>query len=934
MLLFLAITISFSQKDGAENVDYIKEYLAADKLYQEAEKLSMSQNYSDKTAELEEQMNRRALNGFRSILPVIENERNDSLAFHCYYKIGVLEHYFDNLQTAQKSYLKAISLKDHLPSLPDSFLFKPYLYTGSIYYIQSFFDSALNNYKRADEIASQYPKPLSESQRLYNTMGVLYYETGNYIQAKNYFEKALYVLTPSVPFYRELAVNYKNNLASVLIRLEEYDKADSIYKSLLSHNISRDEILHNIGSINLNLGAFGKALDYFRQVNYDDAKEVRLLNDIGLAFAGLKEKDSAEIYFLDALGKNTKWNGNKKNIPRGLSFKYLGDLSAEQNNYEKATEFYQKAIIQFNREFNDSSVQNNPEYYSGIFSYINLFHTLTAKAEMLESLYHNQKTLKYLEYSLDAYRSAFSLADYVEKTYDSDEARMFLNKIKYTVHDKPIGISIDLFSITQDKQYLEQAYLFDQQNKASILSLNVRENEIRNTSGSLSEMFKVETSIKSAITRLSLRASQVTDSGQLTQINASIRDNEIRLSKLHEKMNDEPEYIRKSSLQKIPTINDIRQKLDNTSALLSYHLSEKELVVLLISKERFDYARIPVNDTFYQRIDSLKTILHDVQNAQRYAGNTIAGSLYQKLISPVIKKLNHIDHLVIIPDDELNYLPFEVLIDENRKYLLERFSVQYQFSTSLLLNENYPKKAVGSLAFAPFSNKGFSTESDINFEKLPFSKKEIDEFDGKIFLDSSATKNNFLRAANKYNIIHLATHARINNDQPLQSYIAFYPSAGKNAQVFLLYAQEIYNMRLDSVGLVILSACETGGGKLIKGEGLMSLSRAFAYAGCSNIITSLWKAEDKTTSFLTQRLHFYLDKNLREDKALREAKLDLLQNNSIDPRSKSPVYWSHLIFIGQYEEAKSSTNWWWFAGIIVFLGFLAFFVGKLKRRSS
>ena len=74
-----------------------------------------------------------------------------------------------------------------------------------------------------------------------------------------------------------------------------------------------------------------------------------------------------------------------------------------------------------------------------------------------------------------------------------------------------------------------------------------------------------------------------------------------------------------------------------------------------------------------------------------------------------------------------------------------------------------------------------------------------------------------------------------------------------------LYAPEISNLKLDSTQLVILSACETGTGQLVKGEGLMSLSRAFAYAGCPDIITSLWKAEDKTTAFLTQQLHYYLE---------------------------------------------------------------------------
>ena len=102
----------------------------------------------------------------------------------------------------------------------------------------------------------------------------------------------------------------------------------------------------------------------------------------------------------------------------------------------------------------------------------------------------------------------------------------------------------------------------------------------------------------------------------------------------------------------------------------------------------------------------------------------------------------------------------------------------------------------------------------------------------------------------------------MNNEKPAQSFITFYPSTPD----YKLYAGEIADLKLDSTQLVILSACETGAGQLVKGEGLMSLSRAFAYAGCPNIITSLWKAEDRTTAYLTQQLHYYLEKIIPKTK--------------------------------------------------------------------
>ena len=199
---------------------------------------------------------------------------------------------------------------------------------------------------------------------------------------------------------------------------------------------------------------------------------------------------------------------------------------------------------------------------------------------------------------------------------------------------------------------------------------------------------------------------------------------------------------------------------------------------------------------------------------------------------------------------------------------------------------------------------------------------------GESFWEKKLPNKIFFFSASHYGTIHLATHASADDSLPLKSFIAFYPATSDSN--YRLYAPEIYNLRLDSIQLVILSACETGSGQLVRGEGLMSLSRAFAYAGCSNIITSLWEAEDKTTAFITKRLHFYLQKNYSNDRALRQAKLDLLLSDEIGPRFKTPNYWAHLVFIGNYSPGKSSSPLLWIIGAIILLAAAIFIFLKQK----
>ncbi len=903
--------LCFSQnKEGNDPVLLKKAYGEAEKNFQQAERLSLKAGDNEQLQAAADEVYARALISFNNLIGATEKTGNDSLCFFARCRAGLISYYLNDADNARKNYLSAIALKQKLPFVADSFLFIPLLYTGSIYYSQNQVDSALSFYKKAEAVKDLYGKPLNESERLYNRLGVIYYENGNYRQARNYFEKAIAVLNASNQTNKGLLINYKINIASILIKLEDFSEAKAVYESILPYNMFTDEINHNLGIISQQLGDYSNAIRYFEKVNYSGNKKIIDLHyNLAIAWSGLHQKDSSEYHLQEALAENIKWNSHRKNIPFGLILSFMAGERVKEKKHNEAIQLYQQAIMQFDAGFNETDISKNPEEFTGVFSYINLFNTLVAKADALELSYQENTDTKFLELSLAAYRSAFTLADYVEKTYDSDEARLFLGKIKHNAHSKPIDVSLLLYELTQKQEYLEAAYQFDQQNKASVLSLNVQENKLKSNSGNNKNLFEKEAALKSAITRLLLRSAQLTDTLQLQSLNASIRDYEIQLGKLQQKMNDDPAYRGKYFSSQIPAINDLQKKLDNTSCLLSWHLSAKEIVVFIVTRNKFDYYRSPVDSVFFKTIDSFKVSLQNVSSEQRYTGAAVSLALYKTLIKPFENKLSQINRLVIIPDDELNYLPFEAIRDEKGRYLVEKYSIQYQYSTALEEKDDKLNKAAGIVAFAPFASRGYQDSSGTRLSVLPASGEETSTLIGKIFTDSTAIKNNFLLSANHYGIIHLATHASVNNEMPSQSFIAFYPGTSD----YKLYAQEIYNLHLDSTQLIILSACETGAGQLIKGEGLMSLSRAFAYAGCPNIITSLWKAEDKTTAFITRKLHHYLNIGFSNDKALQQAKLDMLKSDEIDPRFKTPNYWAHLLFIGNYEPRDESPDWWWIA---------------------
>lgn len=893
-------------------------YNAAEKLFREASTLSDRAGENEGLQNKADLLFRQSLFQFKPLC----TQSDDSIAFFANSRAGYICTILDSADAALTHFKLSFRLKEKLAHLPDSFLFTNLLFAGGLHYTRNEPDSALLYYKKAEAIGDMYLRPLSESQRLFNRIGVMYYEAGNYRQARNYFEKAISVSPANAV---NLRANYRLNIAALLVKLDERVQARNVYESLLPLNLFNNEILHNLGIISLREKDYRQAVSYFSKVQYSDRKNLDLYYNKAMAYAGLQQTDSAEQYFHMALAENLKWNGHNRNTAYGLLLKFQADELVNKGLFKESLSYYQQAIMQFDHHFSSTDVNSNPEQFSAVFSYINLFNTLKAKGDALDKIFTQENDIRALAAALYAYRSAFKLADHVERTYNSDEARLFIGHIKHQAHSRPIDIGIRLFRLTQKKDYLEEVYYFDQRNKASVLSLNLQLQELRHKiSGQSGELLNREATLRSDITRMSLKASGLTDSLQLSGLESGIRDKEIELEKIREQIQGDPQHQALMATERIPSVNQLHRQLDNTTALLSYHLSEQDLLIMLITANRFEYFLVPVTEEFRTELAAFRQALYQPRPGQRYNGTGPAMWLYRQLIQPAQASIAQMKRLVIIPDDELNYLPFDALQDGNRRFLFEKYAIQYQYSTALLGNNNGKAYSHALVSFAPFSERGY-TDSSVSLGRLPASAEEVRSINGQLFLDSMATRQQFLEKANHNTVVHLATHATVNNEWPLQSYISFYPGdAGSR-----LYAREIYDLRLDTTALVILSACETGSGQLIKGEGMMSLSRAFAYAGCPNIITSLWKAEDRVTAYLMQKLHFYLNKNETRDKALQMARTDLLKDPSVDPALKSPEYWANMVLIGEYEPDHKRSNWPWVAsGIVLIL--LTYYYSKKR----
>ena len=354
-------------------------------------------------------------------------------------------------------------------------------------------------------------------------------------------------------------------------------------------------------------------------------------------------------------------------------------------------------------------------------------------------------------------------------------------------------------------------------------------------------------------------------------------------------------------------LSSFRNSLESDELVLKYIFSEQNLYCVIISNSTIELKLINSPKHLKTRIAAY------IKSLSTFNSNYIELSdELHTLILPIIAE-NKQTKIRIIPDGLLNYVPFESLLF-NTNYPRQKLSkYSFSYATSLiLLNEQNNISFINSDL-----NVGVFSSIDKTNNELPSASKEtksiLNYFNGKLY--ENISKATFLKEANSYNILHLAMHSEINNENPDLSRLDF------NDDHLLI--SELYNETINAQ-LVVLSACETGSGQIINGEGVQSISKAFTYTGIPCTVVSLWKVDDEATSKIMSQFYRHLKNGKAKDQALRNAKLDYL-NSTEEEALKHPYYWAGFVITGNISPlVTSNTNFYWYvtAFAIILLLFL------------
>lgn len=623
-------------------------------------------------------------------------------------------------------------------------------------------------------------------------------------------------------------------------------------------------------------------------------------------------------------------------------FEQMGDAYAGQEDYPNAFQYYQQALAA-NHE--TMTGDETPEYFPPINDLQYPIPSISILAKKAKAfINHHGGSAEGRALAQACFLRVDSLFGRTLRELRSAESRSFFSKEFRPIYERAIDNCYTLYEQTGDEQHLAQAFAYSERSKAILLSLALRDSKARIEGGLpaavLDEELELRTDIAAYRKRI-FEAKPTTDSLLVVEWRNKLFDLEEAFRKLVEKMErDYPNYYQLKYGLVTTTPKQIQASLGSKKhQLIAYFQGDSTLYQFVFSKNNSQFYRQSFGESEKKHFSALLELLHTPGANDQATFAHHAKALYWVLF-PASFDAATTAHLSVIPDGQLGFLPFGVLLTEavnpgdgfrDLPYLLKTTQINYGYSATLLTTDSKQARSFTQelSAFAPAYQGALALSTN-----QPQAEAIAEQMGGTAYVDSIATEELFHHAAANSRILHLAMHGIPDVAHSLYAYLLFGPS-NNDKEDGKLHAYELYNLSLNTE-LVTLSACETGYGKLAVGEGVMSLARAFRYAGCQNVLFSHWKVDGRSANDLLTGFYAAIANGAKPSEAIWQAKKDFLA--TAPPDQVHPYYWANFVLNGENQAVANS----WpvsvvFLGVFLLLMLLAaslFFAFSKKNKKS
>jgi len=842
---------------------------------------------------------------------------NNALAF-LYSELGQYKKALKHSEEGEKSYKQA-NQQNRIPEVLNA--------RGLIFLKMNDFDQAEVTFINANKQNEQYQNPLLDSE-ITNNLGGLYKQKGDLERAREQLMKTA-ELQKKLGFESLLALTY-NNIASVYLDENKFDEALSYLRQSRTY-AERFQLKKEIANSWNNEGIL-----FFKQDKYDEAQKAFL--------EALKPQQELEL-----------------KIDLARTHNNLSIIAAKQLNFKKALDLVQIAVSSLSLKTLDNTLFfPNPEQVSVLAPDL-MKDSLQIKGaylrEMATKSQDSTEKIQYLNVSYQSYALAIELIESLRAQIKGEESQKKLLQANIEIFQQLIAILFELGNRAPRQGFHEKAFYYAEMSRARSFLDQLQEQVARSSLTLPQEIRDRENELKTKIANLDglifveLKKPQKERDGKKIeqwQIEKTTTLLEYRnfTKELEEKF---PAY---ASL-KYPKVYGVKETqtelLNDKSMLITYFVGADQSYAWAVAKNSSSMVALPPNADIDQLIRKYrKTLVNPlitpdeeddelmIDSTQSHIANGL--QIYRKILDPMLKDAGkQVNQLVIVPDGVLYYLPFETILTQIHpqtderfpkgwEYLLHRYAIHYSPSVSVLgmiqtqVKNRNPEMMAKRRNFLGFGdpeykpseqqaskfiyNKTLKQQGFYELDRLFNTRIELREISAifpkssTTFLRESATESSVKNNIKGYKYIHFATHGILDERNPEFSGVVMNLVQSDTPEDGFLQSSEIFDLKLDS-DLVVLSACETGLGKVIKGEGMVGLTRAFLFAGTPSIVVSLWTVADESTSRLMIYFYKYLSKGLPKDEALREARLELMvEKDGKQLRFSDPFYWGPFILNG------------------------------------
>ncbi len=827
-------------------------------------------------------------------------------------------------------------------------------------------DSAVKYLEAYREECEQKEETVSRSYYLqigqaYLLMAELYAEINDEERSILLAQRAWQIVEEKEEVHKLMRYYVLNNQAQFHAHRGDYRAALASYQLLLDESegekapSERRVVYKEMAQFYTELKEYEEALDFHQQIlelntviqAQDSLHYAETFLEMAKIYRQQADFEKAEHFVEEAFDIST-FHNKQWRISKAAAEK--ARLFDEQGKYKEAKEWIEAAFT--------------PSYPPE--SSFEMAHLLATRAEILFHQYQASKQLSQLKKAEKQIDESLELIQlFTEETF---KRRDFIEE-QLNLTELALEIKLALYNETGDASLLEEGFALSESAKVNTLRLTLRENQGAQKANIPAEILQQEKELKGKLTiyreRLHYLSQQSqTAESQRHQWQDSVFLTGTALQELKEKLEREyPAYYRLKYDNQSIRVAEIQKELGADEALLEYFVGDENLFAFLITPSSTHWQALSGPSNWSKDLAEFRQeVMAGGQKSDVQEFGQLAYGMYQKVLEPVLAKLpENTQQLTIVADGLLNLLPFEILFTTPAEelssfatapYLMQSHTLSYAYSATWLWSDRTKRacKAEKELgAFAANYDAYQVQENDTllaavfqdvvrsGYLPLPGAEKEVKDiaaiFEAEPFLKSMATKSQFEAVAAQYQILHLAMHAFIEENAPQFSKLLFTQNTGGEGDG-QLSAHELYNYDLQA-DLVVLSACNTGLGKMKRGEGLMSLSHAFALAGVPATVMSLWKIPDQTTPALMVRFYQNLKDGLPKNEALRKAKLDYLQAAKLDQLAH-PYYWAGFMLMGDPKPLSKSgiPMSFWFTLIIFVAGIGMYYYFPENRTSS